>query len=60
MIQSNRNRLNELQAQIADLQQQKEKDQSTIQVLTRERRSLRDENDQLVSLNNKLQSALHG
>lgn len=48
MIQANRNRLNELQVQIADLQQQKEKDQRTIQVLTRERGSLRDENDQLI------------
>jgi hypothetical protein len=40
------------------LEQQTKQDQHAIQILTRERGSLRDENDQLIRLVNQLQGEL--
>ncbi|KAI8086789.1 uncharacterized protein BX664DRAFT_336771 [Halteromyces radiatus] len=57
-IRSNNEKLMTLQSQLDTLEQQKKQDQHAIQILTRERGSLRDENDQLIQLVNQLQSQL--
>ncbi|ORY99728.1 hypothetical protein BCR42DRAFT_203010 [Absidia repens] len=58
-IYSNNDKLTELQTQLTALESQTQQDQHAIQILTRERGSLRDENDQLIRLVNQLQGELH-
>ncbi|KAI8330313.1 hypothetical protein BC941DRAFT_475647 [Chlamydoabsidia padenii] len=58
-IHNNNDKLKTLQTQLDQLEQQTKQDQHAIQILTRERGSLRDENDQLIRLVNQLQSELH-